>query len=145
MATRWQVTIDCADPAALAEFWALALGYEREPAPEGHASWEDWNRAHGIPPEEWDDAASIVDPAGERARIFLQRVPEPKIAKNRLHLDLLVGRGAGVPPEQRWARVTAEVARLTAAGAAALRQDDFEGEPHHVVMIDPEGNEFCVT
>ncbi len=65
-------------------------------------------------------------------------MPEPKSAKNRLHLDLrMAGNGT---PEQKWSRVTDEVARLTAAGAVALHP--FAG--HHVVMTDPEGNEFCV-
>jgi hypothetical protein len=65
-------------------------------------------------------------------------VPEPKVAKNRLHIDLRVA-GTG-SPEQRWARITQEVDRLTAAGATVL--EPFPG--HHVVMADPEGNEFCV-
>jgi hypothetical protein len=67
------------------------------------------------------------------------QVPEPKTAKNRLHLDLRVS-GKGTP-EQRWSRVMVEVTRLDAAGAATLRE--FTG--HHVVMADPEGNEFCVA
>jgi Glyoxalase-like domain len=44
-------------------------------------------------------------------------------------------------PEQRWSRVMVEVTRLDAAGAATLRE--FTG--HHVVMVDPEGDEFCVA
>jgi hypothetical protein len=44
-------------------------------------------------------------------------------------------------PEERWARITQEVERLTAAGATVLRPDPG----HHVVMADPEGNEFCVA
>jgi len=64
---------------------------------------------------------------------------EPKTAKNRLHLDLRVS-GDGTP-EQKWSRVTDEVARLTAAGAVALHT--FAG--HHVVMADSEGNEFCIA
>ena len=67
------------------------------------------------------------------------RCLEPKTAKNRLHLDLRVS-GDGTP-EQKWSRVTDEVARLTAAGAVALHT--FAG--HHVVMADSEGNEFCIA
>ena len=145
MATRWQVTIDCADPARLAEFWALALGYEPDPPPAGFASWHEWAEHHGEPREEWDNAASIVDPAGVGGRLFFQRVPEPKRGKNRLHLDVLVGRIPGVPADQQWARVTATVERLTAAGATVIREDEWQGQPHHVVMADPEGNEFCVV
>ena len=66
-------------------------------------------------------------------------MPEPKVAKNRLHLDLRVA-GTGTP-EERWARITNEVDRLAAAGATVLRR--FPS--HHVVMTDPEGNEFCVA
>ena len=66
-------------------------------------------------------------------------MPEPKTAKNRLHLDLRVS-GDGTP-EDTWSRVTAEVTRLSAVGAVALHT--FAG--HHVVMADPEGNEFCVA
>ena len=61
------------------------------------------------------------------------------MAKNRLHLDLRVA-GTGTS-EERWARITTEVDRLAAAGAIVLRP--FPG--HHVVMADPEGNEFCVA
>lgn len=60
------------------------------------------------------------------------------MAKNRLHMDVRVA-GKGTT-EERWARITAEVHRLTAAGATAL----YEFDRHHVVMADPEGNEFCV-
>jgi predicted enzyme related to lactoylglutathione lyase len=65
-------------------------------------------------------------------------VPEPKVAKNRLHMDVRVS--ASVGADQRWATITEKVDRLTAAGATTLAE--FPG--HHVVMADPEGNEFCV-
>jgi Glyoxalase-like domain len=71
-------------------------------------------------------------------RLSLLRVPEPKVAKNRLHMDVRVA-GAG-SADERWARITEAVDRLAAAGATALHA--FPG--HHVVMADPEGNEFCV-
>ncbi|HEY3263252.1 MAG TPA: VOC family protein [Pseudonocardiaceae bacterium] len=145
MAMRWQVTIDCAEPAKLAHFWALALGYEREPPPPGFGSWQEWCEHHGMPPEEVDEGASLIDPAGVGARLFFQRVPEPKVTKNRLHLDLLVGAGTDAPAEQRWARVTETVDRLRAAGATVVHQDEWQDRPHHVVMADPEGNEFCVV
>jgi hypothetical protein len=144
MAIRWQVTIDCAAPAKLAEFWAFALDYEVESAPEGYGSWEDYFRANDIPEEEWDDGASIVDPAGVGQRIYFQRVPERKAVKNRLHPDLLV-RGDATTHEERWTRVMAAVARLSAAGATVVTEDSWQGRPHHVVMADPEGNEFCIV
>jgi len=85
------------------------------------------------------DAAWLHDPTGVAPRLSLLQVPEPKTAKNRLHLDLRVS-GDGTP-EQRWSCVKTEVARLAAAGAATVQE--FSG--HHVVMTDPEGNEFCVA
>ena len=54
-----------------------------------------------MPQEELDDAAdaadSLVDPAGAGPRIFFQIVPEAKVVKNRLHLDLEAGGGRAVP------------------------------------------------
>jgi len=47
MATKWQVTIDCADPANLARFWALALGYQPDPPPAEFASWQEWGETPG--------------------------------------------------------------------------------------------------
>jgi catechol 2,3-dioxygenase-like lactoylglutathione lyase family enzyme len=70
----------------------------------------------------------------------LLEVPEPKTAKNRLHIDIRVADRRASPAEQ-WAAITAEVARLTAAGATVVTEDG----QHHVVMADPEGNEFCVA
>jgi glyoxalase superfamily protein len=116
-----------------------------EPPPLGFSSWEEWYLRHDIPEGEWDDATSLVDPEGIGARIFFQRVPEPKTVKNRLHLDVRVGGNPRTPVELRWPRVTAAVERLTASGATVVRQDDWLGSPHHVVMADPEGNEFCLA
>jgi hypothetical protein len=65
-------------------------------------------------------------------------VPEPKTAKNRLHMDVRVAQADSAG--DRWAAITSEARRLTAAGATALQE--YPG--HHVVMADPEGNEFCV-
>src|SRR5918993_5542083 len=93
MATRMQVTIDCADPGRLARFWATALGYRLEEPPDGFASWqEDWV-SRGLPPEEGEDGYdSIVDPDGMGPRVWFQPVPEAKVVKNRVHPDLDVGR-----------------------------------------------------
>ena len=144
MSTRWSVTFDCADPAALAAFWCLALGYVQASPPEGFASWPDWFERYGVPPEEWDDGAYIEDPGGVLPGISFLKVPEPKAAKNRVHFDVQAGGGRGVPWEVRWPRVTQAVGRLTAAGATVIRGDEQDGIPDHVVMADPEGNEFCV-
>jgi hypothetical protein len=136
---RLDLTFDCHDAQRLAEFWRLALGYEHEPAPAPFASREEWLRHHDVPPEEWGDSAYLRDPAGAGPRLSILRVPEPKTAKNRLHLDLRVS-GDGSPAE-RWAEVRAEAARLSAAGGAVL----YEDGTHHITMADPEGNEFCLT
>jgi predicted enzyme related to lactoylglutathione lyase len=54
------------------------------------------------------------------------------------------GGGRGEPWEVRWQRVTEAVERLISAGATVIREDVQDGTPDHVVMADPEGNEFCV-
>ncbi|MGD0605289.1 MAG: VOC family protein [Streptosporangiaceae bacterium] len=143
MANRWSLTIDCAHPAKLAEFWALALGYVRALPPGEFASWEEWLTHHGIPEEEWDDGAYLSDPDGVAPSLSFLKVPEPKVVKNRVHLDVQVGGGRdNVPWEVRWPRVIEAVGRLTAAGATVIREDGEPGRPDHMVMADPEGNEF---
>jgi hypothetical protein len=59
MSTAWTITFDCADPAALAAFWRLALGYVEGAPPAGSETWEEWLASVGVPPEEWDDGAYI--------------------------------------------------------------------------------------
>jgi len=99
VATTIQVTIDCADPGRLARFWADALGYGLEEPPDGFASWQEYWVSRGLPPEEVEDGYdSIVDPDGVRPRIWFQPVPEPKVVKNRVHLDLGVSGGRRDPP-----------------------------------------------
>jgi Glyoxalase-like domain len=138
MAVRIDLTLDCANATTLAAFWKLALGYEDEPPPPPFATRREWLR-QADPEAGPDDGAWLYDPDGVGPRLSLLRVPEPKVAKNRLHMDLRVA-GTGTP-EQRWARITREVDRLTAAGATVLQPFP----DHHVVMADPEGNEFCVA
>jgi hypothetical protein len=145
MATRWTLTIDCASPRLVADFWALALGYTAPPPPTGFDTWADWFRHHGVPEEEWDDGAYLHDPDGVGPRLSFLRVPEAKVVKNRVHLDVQAGGGRETPWETRWPRVVAEVERLTAAGATVVREYDMDGRPDHVLMTDPEGNEFCVV
>ncbi len=143
MTVEWAITVDCADPARLASFWAAALGYKIQDPPPGFESWEAFLSSIGVPEDQWNSRNAIVDPDGIRPRIFFQRVPEPKAAKNRLHLDLKVGGGPTVPLEQRRARIDAETQRLVAAGATYLRAYEELGE-YWTVLQDPEGNEFCV-
>src|SRR5262245_28485942 len=143
MATSIQVTFDCADPDRLASFWAMALGYRKQDPPEGYATWPEFLAAQGIPEDQWNSASAIVDPEGRGPRLYFQRVPEPKVVKNRVHLDLNVGGGRHVPLEERRVHVTAAVERLRGVGATQLRPVEERGE-YWVVMADPEGNEFCL-
>jgi hypothetical protein len=138
VAGRIDLTFDCASPTRLAPFWKLALGYEDEPPPAPFATREEWLAQFDLSEDDSDDGAWLHDPTGRGPRLCLLQVPEPKVAKNRLHMDVRVA-GEG-PPEERWARITETVDRLTAAGGTVLQE--FPG--HHVVMADPEGNEFCV-
>ena len=143
MATRIQVTFDAHDPPALAAFWMDALGYVEPPPPEGFDTWEAWAEAMEMPTDNWDDARAIEDPDGSGPRIFIQKVPEAKTAKNRVHLDLAVGGGRGVPLDERKSRIDAEVERLARLGAT-VQGPVAERDEYWVVMQDPEGNEFCV-
>jgi hypothetical protein len=140
MSKKFQVTFDAADPGALAEFWAVALDYAVQPPPDGFDSWEDFAVKVGIPREKWNDVSAVVDPAGEGPRMLFLRVPEGKTAKNRLHLDVSVG---GEYDDGRWGRVEEHVEVLVKAGATIVepRQDETS---RWMVMLDPEGNEFCV-
>jgi hypothetical protein len=143
MATPIQVVFDANDPVKLAEFWERALGYVIQPPPEGFDSWDDWARAMEIPEEKWNDARALIDPDGVGPRLFFQRVPEVKTAKNRVHLDVNAGGGHHVERQYQVEAVEAHVARLLDAGASFLDRFDREHE-YWVVMQDPEGNEFCV-
>ena len=143
MYPKIQVVFDAADPEKLAEFWGQALGYVVEPPPEGFESWEEFARSAGIPEEKFGEVSSRIDPAGEGPRLYFQRVPEGKTAKNRVHLDVQVA-GREVQGEERKQLVSEHVERLVRAGAAlAWRTDDVHGSS--VTLYDPEGNEFCVT
>src|ERR1700685_4070070 len=113
MYTKIQVTFDAAEPEKLAEFWAVALGYVTEPRREGFASWEECARDAGIPEEDFGQVASRVDPAGEGPRLYFQRVPEGKTAKNRVHLDVRVA-GPSVRGPERDKLIIETVARLQA-------------------------------
>jgi hypothetical protein len=143
MAVEVQVTFDAADPEALAAFWGETLGYVEQDPPEGFDSWEAWAVANDVPRERWGDFAARVDPDGAGPRLFFQRVPEPKTAKNRVHLDLAVGGGRGTPPEESRRNIAAAVERAVAAGATKVREVD-ERDEYWVVLQDPEGNEFCM-
>ena len=93
MVREIQVTFDCGDPAALAEFWAAALGYVLQPPPPGFDSWDAALDAWGVPADRRNDRSALVDPDGAGPRVFFQRVPEGKTAKNRVHLDVRAAPG----------------------------------------------------
>jgi glyoxalase superfamily protein len=117
-----QVTFDCADPERVARFWCEVLGYEAQ---------------------DLGSSAACSDPTGVGPRLFFQRVPEGKVVKNRVHLDVRVG--TGLVGDERLATLEAECARLVALGASCvrvLRADDYNESC--IVMQDIEGNEFCL-
>jgi predicted enzyme related to lactoylglutathione lyase len=107
-----EVVFDCVAHEDAVAFWTAALGYER--------GW-----AAGA-------FAQIHDPTGRQLPILFQRVPEGKIVKNRVHLDL------------RSPDMAAEVERLTGLGGRRVREVEELGA-HWTVMVDPDGNEFCVV
>ncbi|QFQ97510.1 VOC family protein [Streptomyces phaeolivaceus] len=136
---QFQVTFDCAEPERLARFWCEVLGYVVPPPPEGFATWDDYQRA--LPAEEQDAWFACVDPSGVGPRLYFQRVPEGKAAKNRLHLDVRVG--TGLVGEERLAALEAERARLVPLGAVHVRTL-YDGQDACIPMRDIEGNEFCI-
>jgi hypothetical protein len=135
MAQRVQIAIDCGDVVKLADFWAAVLGYI---VPGGHQPWAEHSRsAATYPGEAW---VRIVDPDGHGPNLLFHSVPEAKVGKNRVHLDVRAPSVANSDPKQR---LDAFVAEIVSLGGTKLREvrDDTD---HFAVMHDPEGNEFCV-
>jgi hypothetical protein len=129
---HFQVTFDCAEPERVARFWCEVLGYVVPPDSGG-----------SLPPEREGAAFACVDPSGVGPRLFFQRVPEGKVVKNRVHLDVRVG--TGLRGEERVAALEAECARLVALGAKRVRLLRADGYNEScLVMQDVEGNEFCL-
>jgi hypothetical protein len=152
MSREIQVTFDAHDPRALSIFWRDALGYVH-PGPPGVdlpegadplAAWAEFLDRMGVPEEHRNTRSALEDPDGPGPRLFFQQVPEDKVVKNRLHLD--VRAAPGLAGEQRMAALEAECDRLVALGANRVRRD--EPAPPlslgFIVMTDPEGNEFCL-
>lgn len=139
MIRKLQVTFDCAEPQRLARFWCEVLGYVLPSPPEGFDTWEAYRQSQ--PPEERDQWFACSDPSGVGPRLYFQRVPEGKAAKNRVHLDVRVG--TGLVGQERLAALEAECARLVPLGAVRVRllYDDHDS---CIVMQDIEGNEFCL-
>ena len=127
MATLWTLGCDAAEPPKLARFWALALGYVIEPGFDE------------------PDNTSIIDPDGVGPAIGFLQVPEPKTSKNRMHIDIRV---AGEPPWDMAERERLIHAKVRPAAGGRRHQGPrgaYDDELGHVVMLDPEGNEFCVA
>jgi len=115
-----QITFDCADPERVARFWCEVLGYEL------HSS-----------------GVACSDPTGVGPRLYFQRVPEGKVAKNRVHID--VRAAPGLTGAERLAALEAECTRVVALGAVRdqlLVADDLSESC--INMRDVEGNEFCL-
>ncbi|MGN6754640.1 MAG: VOC family protein [Intrasporangium sp.] len=155
MRREFQVTFDAADPVSLGLFWAEALGYVIDPPPgsglppetpagEVVEAWMAFLTGAGVPADRPRSASAIVDPTGVGPRVILQQVPEPKSAKNRVHLDVRAAQG--LEGEERMAALEQECQRLVALGAS--RRQRFDPAPPmsagFIVMWDPEGNEFCL-
>jgi Glyoxalase-like domain len=147
VAARYQLVIDCSDTDLLARFWAAALGYELAPVPAGFTTWNDFYRQIGVPEEELVDGADrISDPAGHLPSIWFHCVPDAKVVKNRLHLDLHASGDRTDPIETRKARVDEEAARLAGLGATITGALAEDGMDHYAVgMKDPEDNEFDIN
>lgn len=115
MVVRIEIGIDCETPERLAPFWADALGYAIGDM-DGAGTYLD-----------------LVPPEANMPVVYLQKVPEPKTVKNRLHIDLMTS-----DPEEA-------IGRLISLGATRVGTPMSGSEGGWwQVMADPEGNEFCV-
>ncbi len=110
------LVLDCADPEILAAFWSEALGYTNVGSAGAYVA--------------------LYPRAGNGPKLLLQRVAEPKVAKNRMHLDIEVP------------GIHAEADRLVALGARRVSDPSAGQLSEHgsswILMTDPEGNEFCI-
>ena len=143
MSLTVQVTFDCADPGALSLFWNEVLGYQLDSPPPPYQTWDEALDAFGIPEENRNDASASVDPEGKGPRLWFQKVPEGKTVKNRVHLD--VRAAPGLRGEERMAALETRCTALLALGATRVHRVEPDSiNAGHIVMQDPEGNEFCL-
>jgi catechol 2,3-dioxygenase-like lactoylglutathione lyase family enzyme len=114
------IVFDCHDPLKVAEFWQAVTGFTPE--------WEQ----PFVPDPAGDDWFALKDPAGGQPNLGFQRVPESKVVKNRVHIDL-------------YTRDEEEAAdRIVGLGATRLWRSTNPDDPF-IVLGDPEGNEFCLV
>lgn len=110
---RISVVLDCSDPELLAEFWTGALSYRRVAA-DG-------------------TFIGLRDPDGRLPTLILQKVPEPKTTKNRMHLDVFSD------------EFEDHLQRVLDLGASVVTPQHLESDGTRLtVLADPEGNEFCL-
>lgn len=152
MSRQIQITFDAHDPRALSSFWREALGYVH-PAPPGVdlpegadplAAWDVFLEKVGVPPDQRNSSSAVEDPDGQGPRLFFQQVPDIKVAKNRVHLDIRAA--PGLEGDERMAALESECERLVTLGATRVRRDE-PAPPMSggfIVMTDPEGNDFCL-
>ena len=120
------IVIDCAHPSRLARFWSEILDFPVRPYDDAEVARL---RAAGIEDAE-DDPSVVLDPPGDGPTIWFVKVPEGKVVKNRVHLDVTL-------------RSADELNRLVRLGARVLRPLGAVPEDRWTIMADPEGNEFC--
>jgi len=116
------IVLDCRHAAKLARFWQAALGWRIRPYDEAEVARL---AARGLTPET-DPMVAIDSPDGSLV-FFLQEVPEPKTAKNRMHVDIRL-------------RDQAHLDELLRLGATVMSEHGTWR-----ILADPEGNEFCAT
>src|SRR5690625_5269548 len=152
MSSTIQVTFDAHDPRSLSTFWRDVLGYVH-PFPPGEkptvgadplAAWDEFLEGADVPQHLRNSSSALEDPDGVGPRIFFQQVPENKVAKNRVHLD--VRTASDLRGEERMAALEGECERLIGLGGTRLERHDPEPPTSigFIVMADPEGNEFCL-
>lgn len=144
MHEQFQVVFDANDPQRLAAFWAIALHYEFQLPPPEFDTWDEFADKMGIPPEDRDKLVALVPKGKTGNRILFQKVPEPKTAKNRVHIDVPSGAERHAPKLEKLAAIEAKVAELVEAGGTAGASHSEFGAVW-TLMQDPEGNEFCVV
>ena len=119
-----QVTFDCASPRTVGRFWCAVLGYQGVAPPDDFADWEQFDATQ--PPEDRDAWFAATDPNGDGPRLYFQRVPEGKVVKNRVHLDVRIA--SGLTGDERVQVLETEAARLIELGASRVRLLEADDE-----------------